>query len=62
MINELLEQVAALTAELAAAVEENRKRELKYARLVAELDKVAHERSKLHEQLQDLMVRKWGHA
>lgn len=62
MINELLEQVAALTAELAAAVEENRKRELKYARLVEEIDKLAHEKARLHEQLQAVMIRKGGHA
>jgi uncharacterized protein (DUF3084 family) len=51
-----------LTAELADAAEENRRLKVNYARAITEIDKLAHEKARLHEQLQAVLIRQGGHA
>ena len=51
-----------MTAELADAAEENRRLKVNYARAIAEIDKLAHEKARLHEQLQAVLIRQGGHA
>jgi uncharacterized protein (DUF3084 family) len=62
MITELIHQIDALNADLEAAVQENRKLKENYARAIVEIDKLSHEKSRLHEQLQALLIRQGGHA
>ena len=61
-MHEWIRELERLTADLAAAVEENRRLKVNYARAIAEIDRLAHECSRLHEQLQNVLVRREGHA
>ena len=61
-MHEWIRELERLTADLAAAVEENRRLKVNYARAIAEIDKLAHEKAKLHEQLQAVLIRQGGHA
>lgn len=56
-MNEWIREREVLKAEIAALREENRTLRARYAAAVAEIDRIAAERSKLHERIQSMLVR-----